>query len=52
MAFLSIPNVAIRGISACVPPKVEENRALGIYDDPSEREGDCYHWGREKTQDD
>lgn len=38
MAFLSIPNVAIRGISACVPPTVEENKNLDIYDDPSEIE--------------
>lgn len=31
MAFLKVPNVAIRGISACVPPKVEENRDLPFY---------------------
>ena len=31
MAFLKIPNVAIRGISACVPPKVEENRDIPYY---------------------
>lgn len=31
MAFISIPNVAIRGISACVPPKVEENRDIPFY---------------------
>lgn len=31
MAFLKIPNVAIRGISACVPPNVEENRNLPFY---------------------
>lgn len=31
MAFLSIPNVAIKGISACVPPKVEENRDIPFY---------------------
>ena len=31
MAFLSIPNVAIKGISACVPPKVEENRNIPFY---------------------
>lgn len=31
MAFLSIPNVAIKGISACVPPQVEENRAIPFY---------------------
>lgn len=31
MAFLKIPNVAIRGISACVPPKVEENKDLPFY---------------------
>ena len=31
MAFLSIPNVAIRGISACVPSKVEENRDIPFY---------------------
>ena len=29
--FLSIPNVAIKGISACVPPKVEENRDIPFY---------------------
>ena len=31
MAFLKIPNVAIRGIAACVPPKVEENRDIPFY---------------------
>jgi 3-oxoacyl-[acyl-carrier-protein] synthase-3 len=31
MAFLKIPNVVIRGISACVPPKVEENRDIPFY---------------------
>lgn len=31
MAFLKIPNVAIKGISACVPPKVEENRDIQFY---------------------
>ena len=31
MAFLTIPNVKIKGISACVPPKVEENRQIPLY---------------------
>lgn len=31
MAFLKIDNVAIRGISACVPPKVEENKDIPFY---------------------
>ena len=31
MAFVKIKNVAIRGISACVPPKVEENKDLPFY---------------------
>lgn len=31
MAFLKVENVAIRGISACVPPKVEENKDLPFY---------------------
>lgn len=31
MAFLKIPNVAIKGISACVPPIVEENRDIPFY---------------------
>lgn len=31
MAFFSIPNVLIKGISACVPPKVEENRDIPFY---------------------
>ena len=31
MAFLKIQNVAIKGISACVPPKVEENRDIPFY---------------------
>ena len=31
MAFLKIPNVAIRGISACVPPKVDENKEIPFY---------------------
>lgn len=31
MAFLSIPNVRIKGISACVPPKMEENRQIPLY---------------------
>lgn len=31
MAFLSIPDVSIRGISACVPSKVEENINIEFY---------------------
>ena len=31
MAFLKIPNVAIKGISACVPPQVEENKEIPFY---------------------
>lgn len=31
MAFLTIPNVVIKGISACVPPNVEENRDIPFY---------------------
>ncbi len=31
MAFLKVENVAIRGISACVPPSVEENKDIPFY---------------------
>ncbi len=31
MAFLSVPHVSIRGISACVPPTIEENIDLPFY---------------------
>ena len=31
MAFLKIPNVAIKGMSACVPPTVEENKDIPFY---------------------
>ena len=31
MAFLKIDNVVIKGISACVPPKVEENKDISFY---------------------
>lgn len=31
MAFLRIPNVSIRGIAACVPPKVDENKDVPFY---------------------
>ena len=31
MAFLTIPNVRIKGISACVPSQVEENKDLPFY---------------------
>lgn len=31
MAFLKIENVAIKGISACVPPQVEHNKDLPFY---------------------
>lgn len=31
MAFLSIPNVAIKGMSACVPSCVEENKDVPFY---------------------
>lgn len=31
MAYFSVNNVAIRGISACVPPKIEENRDIPFY---------------------
>lgn len=37
MAFFSVDNVAIRGISACVPPKIEENRDIPFYS-PEEAE--------------
>ncbi len=31
MAFFSVNNVAIKGISACVPSKIEENRDISFY---------------------
>lgn len=31
MAFLKVENVAIRGISACVPPHIEENKDIPFY---------------------
>lgn len=31
MAFLSIPNVAIKGMSACVPSFIEENKDVSFY---------------------
>ena len=31
MAFVKIPNVAIRGVAACVPPKIEEVKDLPFY---------------------
>lgn len=31
MAFLKINNIAIQGVAACVPPKVEENNDLPFY---------------------
>ena len=31
MAFLSIPNVVIKGMSACVPSLIEENRDMPFY---------------------
>lgn len=31
MAFLKVENVAIKGIAACVPPLVEENRDITFY---------------------
>lgn len=31
MAFLKVDSVAIRGISACVPPGVEENKDISFY---------------------
>ena len=37
MAFLKIDHVAIRGVAACVPPKVEENKDLPFYS-PGEAE--------------
>ena len=33
MAFLSIPNVAIKGMSACVPSCIEENKDVPVTDD-------------------
>lgn len=38
MPYLKVGNVAIRGISACVPPKVEENISLPIYATKEEAE--------------
>ena len=31
MAYLTVKNVSIRGVAACVPPKIEENIDLPIY---------------------
>ena len=31
MAFLKVQNVSIRGIAACVPPKIEENMQIDLY---------------------
>lgn len=31
MAFLKIENVSIRGIAACVPPTIEENKNIPFY---------------------
>lgn len=31
MAFLSIPNVSIRGIAVCAPPNVVENRSMDFF---------------------
>lgn len=31
MAFLKVNNVAIRGIAACVPPSIEENKDIPFY---------------------
>ena len=33
MAFLSLDNVKIVGLSACVPPDVEENLTLPVFAD-------------------
>ena len=38
MAFLKIENVKIAGISACVPPKLVENKDSELFDDPTELE--------------
>lgn len=38
MAFLKIENVAIKGIAACVPPQIEENRLLPFYASEEEAE--------------
>lgn len=38
MALLTIKNVAMRGISLCVPKNVEENSALPFYTHPGEAE--------------
>ena len=40
MAFLKVDNVAIRGITACVPPAVEENKDIPFYA-PGEAEQDA-----------
>lgn len=31
MAFFKVNNVSIRGVSACVPPKIEENKDISFY---------------------
>lgn len=38
MAFLKIENVSIKGLSACVPSSVEENRDLPFFSTPEEAE--------------
>lgn len=31
MAFLKIQNVSVRGIAACVPPRIEDNKYIDLY---------------------
>ncbi len=38
MSFLKIENINIAGISACVPPKLVENKDSDLFDDPKELE--------------
>lgn len=38
MSFLTINHVKISGLVACVPPTIEENRTLSIFEDESEAE--------------
>ncbi len=38
MSFIKVDNVRIKGISACVPPKIEENKDLPFYSSLEEAE--------------
>lgn len=44
MAFIDIPNVVVKGFSACVPPDIDENINYSLINGRRKGEGNIFDW--------